>query len=122
MTNEQLQIRETLDDATRSMSGVCRWPTESQIVLETAILRGQSTMEDVISELPEDSVWTHVAGEPVEWILHPRKMSTPEGQVWDYFVDRPSPVFIPPFYYQFPIDQSGVVRRGWMFHAYGGCL
>ena len=42
------------------------------------------------------------------------------GVAWDYYVDRPSPVFIPPFYETLVFDEEGVVNQVYG-SEYGGC-
>ena len=125
VTGAQLPQKETLEDATRSMSGVCGWPVENQVVLETGIQRGVSKMSEVIRLLPEDSIWISpvVVGQPMASLtLYPRRTPTPDGEAWEYYVDRPAPIFIPPFHFDMYVNDAGAVRRGWVFHAYGGCI
>jgi hypothetical protein len=40
----------------------------------------------------------------------PRKFRTTKEEVWDYDVDRPSPLFIPSMYYERITDSSGFIR------------
>jgi hypothetical protein len=49
-----------------------------------------------------------------------RETVTLSGRVWDYSVDRPSPVFVPPFHVIVVIGADGLVERVYL-EGYGGC-
>jgi len=102
----RLPVRESLPDAQRFLSSICRQPVP-EIDLEAGLQRKQSTQEDVASLLA-----------PVRSDKG-REEALSEGLAWEYYVDRPSPVFVPPFYVMVSIE-NGRVNRIYP-SGYGGC-
>jgi hypothetical protein len=111
----RLPIRETLSAARRFLASVCHQPV-SEVDLETAIRPGRTLKSDIIQLLTPVAEWS-MTKEPY---LH-ETTSTAGRTVLDYFVDRPSPVFIPPFYQKITIGPSGYVSLAYP-EGYGGCL
>lgn len=111
-SHTRLPVRESLADAQRFLSSICRQPVP-EIDLQAGLKRKQSTKRDVASLLVPvlDKGWRRA---------HAREEASTAGLAWEYYVDRPSPVFIPPFYVVVSI-QNGSVKAIYP-EGYGGCL
>jgi len=111
-TLERLKITETVAEARYSMSAICRRGPMTE--LEAVLRQGRSTMAEV-------NRLANSIGAPYRF-PNPRKASTADGETWDMYVERPSPLLIRPFYYSIEFDSSGVVTRDWQPGGYGGCI
>ena len=85
-TTARLPMSETLAAARRYLKRLCGQPIK-EVDLWAGIVPGRTSQRDVTSLF-----------EPVMRYTHRREQSTPSAIVWDFDVDRPSPLFIPPFY------------------------
>jgi hypothetical protein len=113
-TKARLPIRETYTDARRFLARVCGRPV-GEVNLEAGIRRNQSSKADIAALLAPVVGGRHFSR------AHVRETITASGFVWDYYVDRPSPVFIPPFYVIVVFGDEGVVKLIYP-EGYGGCI
>jgi len=112
-TYQRLAITETLTEAQSAVSHICGADQRAPMpILETVLQKGRSKIAD-INQLTRSY-------RPPEGFPHPRKVPTANGEVWDYHVDRPSPLFIPPFYFIIEYDAASVKTFD-MVSGYGGC-
>lgn len=109
-TKMRLPIRESLTDAQRFLGRICGRPVR-EVNLEAGIRRNQSTKADIVALLAPV-----VGGR-----ARVRETITASWVAWDYYVDRPSPVFIPPFYVIVVFGAKGVVEVIYP-EGYGGCI
>lgn len=89
-------IHETLDEASRWFESLANAPspTPPRIELAKVLIRDYSTQSEVERVLGQWKPWcTGCLPLPVV-----RKTRAEAGDVWDWYVDRPSPLFIPPMY------------------------
>jgi hypothetical protein len=111
-TSVRLPITETLAGARQYLARVCGQPI-AEVDLE-GIRRGRTTTSEIVALL-----------EPVARYTRRKEIATTSGIAWDYDVDRPSPVFIPPFYAEVTFGDQDVGSPGTVRHAYvegyGGC-
>jgi hypothetical protein len=113
-TYQRLTITETLPEAESAVSHICGAEQRTPMPkLETVLQKGRSKMADV-NQLTRSY-------RPPEGFPHPRKVPIANGETWDYHVDRPSPLFIPPFYFIIEFDAAGVASFD-MVSGYGGCI
>jgi hypothetical protein len=110
----RLPVRETLAAARRYLGRICKQPIR-EVNLEAGIRRGETTPSEIADLL-----------EPLARYTRRREISTGSGLAWDYDVDRPSPVFIPPFYITVTFGDKFVGSQGLVTSAvpqgYGGCI
>lgn len=114
-THRRLGVTETLSDALGAVTAICgaRGSASRQIVLEPVLQRGRTTMAEVKH--------LGLAAMPPASFASPRTVPGSRGQAWDIYVDRPSPVFVPPFYYIIGFNAAGVATSGGAT-GYGGCI
>jgi hypothetical protein len=106
-TGRSLPILETQDEAARWYRALAHAPPPRppRIVLRETLVRGQATQRDVQRELGQWQPDIYCSrGGPVPVV---RKETTDSGSVWDWFADRPSPLFIPPWYLVASFDTTG---------------
>lgn len=112
-TSVRLPITETLAGARQYLARICRQPI-AEVDLEAGIRRGRTTTSEIVALL-----------EPVARYTRRKETATTSGIAWDYDVDRPSPVFIPPFYVEVHFGGQDVGSPGTVMFAYaegyGGC-
>ena len=107
VTGRPLIVSETLGDASRWFESLSDAPPPIpvRVELDKALIRGQSTQPEVEHVLGQ---WKPHAscgdGGPLPAV---RKTKADSGYVWDWYVDRPSPLFIPPMYFIASFDDSG---------------
>jgi hypothetical protein len=112
-TKIRLPIRESLTDAQRFLGRICERPVR-EVNLEAGIRRNQSTKAEIVALLAPVVGGMHFRRARV------RETATASGVAWDYYVDRPSPVFIPPFYVIVEFGAKDVVELIYP-EGYGGC-
>ncbi len=121
-TNQRLEVAETLSEAQYAVSQICKADGRApMLVLETNIQRGQSTMGD-IHRLMVEFTYLIFRFHPSRGFPYPRKVPIANGEAWDFYVDRPSPIFIPPFYYYIEFNPAGVAKSRGGASGYGGCI
>lgn len=112
-TGVRLPITETLAAARQYLARICGQPI-AEVGLEAGIRRGRTTTSEIVALL-----------EPVARYTRRKETTTTSGIAWDYDVDRPSPVFIPPFYVVLHFGGQDVGSPGTVMFAYaegyGGC-
>ena len=93
-TGDTLPVHESLLEARAQLAQECgqnQW-----LVVSDLLQRGQTTAQEVDRLLrPQVSLDSVVFGGHLDLV---RKTTGAGGQVWNFFVDRPSPIFIPAFY------------------------
>jgi len=100
-TGERLLVAETLNEADRRRSSECRPPPRIEL---DSIVREKMTNVEVANLL----------GRPAD------VAPTNEGEIWRYYVDRPSPLFVRPSYLQVRY-QNGRVVAAFAPGSGGGC-
>jgi hypothetical protein len=109
-----LPIVETADDAYRWFQSLSQAPSPIPplIDLNKTLIRGQTTQQGVEQVLSQWHPDIHCGnGGPVPVVT---KTIVESGSVWDWFVDRPSPLFVPPHYLVVSYDKQGALI-GWHF-------
>lgn len=112
VTGSEMAVKETLEEVDKKRRRKCNPPP--RIVLRSGIKAGVSNREEVemLLRLP----WANVFPWNKTTV---RKLIEKEGEMWTYFVDRPSPVYTPSFLYVVEF-RNGVVASQWLA-GYGGC-
>ena len=97
-TGRSLSIAETPDAASRWFDALSRAPAPipPRIGLDEALVRGRTTQQDVERALGRWRPELHCTWGGVVPVV--RKSTVDSGSVWEWYVDRPSPLFIPPRY------------------------
>jgi outer membrane protein assembly factor BamE (lipoprotein component of BamABCDE complex) len=106
-TNLTLPIRETLPEADKDREKLCFPPP--RIELAQDIKNSISKKEDIQRMF---DAWH--SDFPVV-----KKNKTENGEIWSYYVERPSPLYVPPFYYRITFENDVVKHAG--FQGYGSC-
>jgi hypothetical protein len=111
-----LPVRETEDDAYRWFQSLSQAPSPIPplIDLNETLIRGQTTQQEVERILGQWHPDIYCGnGGPVPVLT---KMISESGSVWDWYVDRPSPLFVPPHYLVVSYDKQGALI-GWHFEG-----
>lgn len=108
-TGRPLAVQETTEEASRWFQSLSHAPPPipPRIELTTTLLRGKTTQQDVeriFGQWQPDLLCGN--GGPVPVV---RKTVAEAGSVWDWYVDRPSPLFIPPHYLVASFDDTGAL-------------
>ena len=112
---QPLPIRESTEEASRWFKQISkRPPMPPRIVIDRSITKGQSTMEDIERIFGQWQPDLSCGSGGVVPIV--RKSRSESDVVWEYYVDRPSPLFIPPHYLVADFDTTGVLQ-GWHFEG-----
>lgn len=119
-TGDVLPVRRTLSRDTRWFHDLAPPPMPPYIDLGRILRIGESTIADIARELeiwqPRVYLGSGYDGDlPVV-----RKQTTRRGGIWEYYVDRPSPLFIPPHYLIVSFHRSGILRAYWFQTTYPG--
>lgn len=112
-TSERLTVRESREAADSWREGIC--DALPIIDLEAVIRVGKSSKE----QMQESLVWWTATASSFLKDVNVRKSADKDGETWTYYVDRPSPLFIPPFYRTIYF-RDGVVTMS-SIEGYGGC-
>lgn len=115
-TKHALPIRETADEAYRWFRSLSQAPSPIPPVIDLnkTLIRGQTTQREVEQALGQWHPDIYCGnGGPVPVVT---KMIPESGSVWDWYVDRPSPLFIPPHYLVVSYDKQGALI-GWHFEG-----
>jgi hypothetical protein len=116
LAKHALAVRETADDAYRWFQSLSQapLPIPHLIDLNKTLIRGQTTQHEVEQAL---GLWHPDLycgnGGPVPVVT---KMISESGSVWDWYVDRPSPLFVPPHYLVVSYNKEGSLI-GWHLEA-----
>ncbi len=108
-TGRSLPVVETSADASRWFRSLSSAPPPipPQIKLDETLIRGRTTQLDVERILGQWHPDLHCgSGGPVPVV---RKTKADSGSVWDWYVDRPSPLFVPPGYLVASFDDTGAL-------------
>jgi hypothetical protein len=119
-TGRPLAVRETSDDAFRWFQTLSHapLPIPQRVELDRTLIRGQTTEIDVERMLGQWKPDLHCGnGGPVPVV---KKTQTDSGSVWDWYVDRPSPLFIPPRYLVASFDDAGALIVWHLEQTYPG--
>ncbi|MDT8419217.1 MAG: hypothetical protein RQ754_02195 [Desulfuromonadales bacterium] len=113
-TEHTLPVMESADNAYRwyqSLS-LAPAPIPPLIDLNKTLINGQSTIRQIDQALGRWHPDIYCGGGgPVPIVT---KTTSESGSVWDWYVDRPSPLFIPPHYLIVYYDNQGALI-GWHF-------
>ncbi len=113
VTNQPLPVRENLEAASQWFKGISqRPPTPPRIVIESSIAKGQTRMIDVERVFGQWQPYLGCGSGGAVPIV--RKSRSDSEVAWEYYVDRPSPLFIPPNYLIADFDSNGVLQS-WRF-------
>ncbi len=109
-TGRSLPVTETWDDASRWFASLAAAPPPipPRIKLDETLIRGRTTQADVervLGQWRPDLYCSNGGPAPVV-----RKTTIDSGSVWDWYVDRPSPLFVPPHYLVASFDDNGALR------------
>jgi len=116
LNGRPLAVRETTDDVYRWFQALSQAPPPIPpcINLNKTLIRGQTTQQEVERALGQWHPDLYCGnGGPVPLV---NKTITASGSVWDWYVDRPSPLFVPPYYLVAAFDKQGSLI-GWHFEA-----
>lgn len=109
-----LPVRETAGDAFHWYQSLSQAPLPIPpfIELDKTLIRGQTTQQEVGQALGQwhPDIFCSNGG-PVPLVT---RMISESGSVWDWYVDRPSPLFVPPRYLVVSYDKQGALI-GWHF-------
>ena len=118
VTGEPLPIEESLDEATRWFDRLSPDPVPRRIELERSLRVGVSRPADVERLLGE---WRPDPGcGPGGEFPILREARSRGGEIREYYVDRPSPLFIPPRYLIASFDDRGLLMVWWLQQTYPG--
>lgn len=106
-SGQSLAVRETLNEASLwfQLLSQAPQPIPPYIELHTVLLQGKTTKLDaerILGQWRPD--FYCASGGPAPIV---KKAETASGSVWDWYVDRPSPLFVPPHYVIVDLDNSG---------------
>jgi hypothetical protein len=109
-----LPVLETPDEASRWFLSLSQSPPPipPRVVLDEVLIRGRTTQDDVeriLGQWQPDIGCGNGGAVPVA-----RKMKVDSGSVWDWYADRPSPLFVAPRYLVATFDDAGALI-GWHF-------
>jgi len=106
-TGRPLAVRETANDAFHWFESLSNapHPTPPRVELDKTLIRGQSTWLDVERILGQWQPDLHCGLGGLVPIV--KKARIDSGFVWDWYVDRPSPLFVPPHYLVVTVDSKG---------------
>jgi hypothetical protein len=109
LTARALAVRETADDASRWFKSLSQAPPPipQRIELDKTLIPGQTTQPDIEQILARWQPDFHCGGGGLAPVV--KKMTSDSGSVWDWYVDRPSPLFIPPSYLVVCVDDTGAL-------------
>jgi len=119
-TGHPLPVRETLAEASHWFEQVLKAPPPRppRIEFSSILVRGKTTQEEVEKTLGQ---WRPDLpcgnGGPVPVV---KKTEQDSGTVWDWYVDRPSPLFIPPHYLVASFDAHGSLIDWFFQQTYPG--
>lgn len=105
LTGRPLPAREKSDDASRWFQTLSLPPIPPRIELAKALIPGHTTqfdVERVLGQWQPDLYCGNGGPAPVV-----KKTRTESGFVWDWYVDRPSSLFVPPHYLVVSFDNGG---------------
>jgi hypothetical protein len=111
-----LDVQETADSARLWFRSLSRAPPPipAPIDLNETLVRGKTTQLEVEQALGKWHPDLHCGnGGPVPVVT---KTTSGSGSVWDWYVDRPSTLFVPPHYLVVCYDKRGSLI-GWHFEA-----
>jgi hypothetical protein len=111
----RLPVRESPAEADRWYRSLARAPrpTPPRVVLEETLVRGRTTQAEVERELGRWHPDLRETGGPVTLF---QERAAASGEIWDWYVDRPSPLFVPPRYLIASFDRGGTLM-GWHFQS-----
>lgn len=115
-----LAVRETSADASRWFRKLALAPPPHppRVELREVLITGKTTRDDVERILGAWQPDLHCGrGGPVPVV---RKASADAGSVLDWFVDRPSPFFVPPRYLVASFDEKGLLISWYFQQTYPG--
>lgn len=120
LTGRHLPVLEGSDEASRWFESLSRSPAPipPRIKLDETLIRGQTTqreVERILGQWQPDLHCGYGGAVPVV-----RKASADSGTVWDWYVDRPSPLFIPPRYLVASFDHAGTLIVWHLEQTYPG--
>ena len=104
-----LPVREASDDASRWFQSLSHAPPPipPRVKPDEILIRGRTTQRDVERILGQWQPDLHCGyGGPVPVV---RKTRADSGSVWDWYADRPSPLFVPPRYLVASFDDTGAL-------------
>jgi hypothetical protein len=113
-TARSLPVLETSDEASRWFQSLSQAPPPipPHVTLDEVLIRGRTTQRDVERILGQWQPDLRCGnGGPVPVV---RKIKADSGSVWDWYADRPSPLFVPPRYLVATFDDAGTLI-GWHF-------
>lgn len=108
-TGHSLPVLENPDEASRWFQSLSQapQPVPPRVKLDEVLIRGRTTQLDVERILGQWRPDLHCGyGGPVPVV---RKRTTDSGSVWDWYADRPSPLFVPPRYLVASFDDRGAL-------------
>lgn len=108
-TGRALPVLEAPDDASRWFESLSHAPPPipPRVKLDEVLIRGRTTKLEVERILGQWQPDLHCGyGGPAPVVS---KMTTDAGLVWDWYADRPSPLFVPPRYLVASFDVTGVL-------------
>ncbi len=120
LTGRSLPVVETSDEASRWFRSLSSAPPPIplQVKLDETLTRGRTTQLDVERLLGQWQPDLHCGnGGPVPMVT---KRTVGSGSVWDWDVDRPSPLFVPPGYLVATFDDTGALRVWHLEQTYPG--
>jgi hypothetical protein len=118
VTGVPLPIDESLEEATRWFDRLSPDPVPRRIELDRSLRARATRLADVERLLGE---WRPDPGcGPGGKFPILRETRSWEGEIREYYVDRPSPLFIPPYYLIASFDDRGHLIVWWLQQTYPG--
>ena len=119
-TGHRLAVREAVDDASRWFQSLSRSPAPipPHVALNEALVRGQTKAFEVDRILGQWQPDFFCGGGGLVPVV--RKTRTDSGSVWEWYVDRPSPLFVPPHYLVVSLTDTGAFLVWHLEQTYPG--
>jgi hypothetical protein len=113
-TGRSLPVQESSDEASRWFQSLLQAPPPipPRVRLDEVLIRGRATQVDIERILGQWQPDLHCSYGGLAPVV--RKTTTGSGAVWDWYADRPSPLFVPPHYLVATFDVKGALI-GWHF-------
>ncbi len=109
-----MQIRESIDEADSRLRKVCKPPMRIELA---KVLRQGATRE----EIQKGMHWFEgLVSSGLEW-SQVRTLREEQQEILIYYVDHPSPLYVPPYYVEVTYYSKGGLGTGWHFEGWGAC-
>lgn len=116
VSGARLEIRERLEEADAWYRKLCNPPARIELA---AVLKKGTPKTTVLNSMRWFTAWP-TRGSFMERILV-RNATDHRGETLTFYADRPSPLYIPPFYLEVTFYSLGKPTTGTTLQGWGGC-